>query len=83
MGLATTEEWTKGLDNRGKESRQDSARWEKWEASGGVTRMRMTERQENQTGALQTISVVPMNFSQGPPGANGHTWPLQPVFREY
>ena len=47
MGTATVEEWIKGLDGRGKERRNDAARWEKWEASGGVLRMRGTEQHED------------------------------------
>ena len=43
LGSATTEEWLKGLDERGKENRSDAARWERWESSGGISRMRMTE----------------------------------------
>ncbi|KAK8056727.1 hypothetical protein PG993_001954, partial [Apiospora rasikravindrae] len=42
MGLATAEEWLKGLDDRGKELRGDSSRWEKWESAGGVSQMRKT-----------------------------------------
>ena len=46
MGLGTAEEWFKGLDDRGKERRNDAARWEKWEATGGVARMRTSEIHE-------------------------------------
>jgi hypothetical protein len=46
MGSATAEEWLKGLDDRGKERRNDSARWERWEISGGVARMRILEPHE-------------------------------------
>ncbi|KAI0196240.1 hypothetical protein EV127DRAFT_331171, partial [Xylaria flabelliformis] len=40
MGSATAEEWLKGLDGRGKEHRTDALRWEKFEISGGLARMR-------------------------------------------
>ncbi|CAJ2513352.1 Uu.00g014710.m01.CDS01 [Anthostomella pinea] len=40
MGTATTEEWLKGLEDRGKEQQSDSVRWEKWESSGGTRQMR-------------------------------------------
>ncbi|KAI0405027.1 hypothetical protein F4802DRAFT_607186 [Xylaria palmicola] len=40
MGEATAEEWVKGLEGRGKECRTDSLRWEKFEISGGLGRMR-------------------------------------------
>jgi len=39
MGSATAEEWIKGLEGRGKERRNDAARWERWEAGGGSVRM--------------------------------------------
>ena len=39
MGSATAEEWIKGLEGRGKERRNDAARWERWEAGGGIVRM--------------------------------------------
>ncbi|KAF2973114.1 hypothetical protein GQX73_g489 [Xylaria multiplex] len=40
MGEATAEEWLKGLEGRGKENRTDYLRWEKFEMSGGLLRMR-------------------------------------------
>ena len=46
MGSGTAEEWLKGLDERGKERRTDSSRWERWEAIGGVQRMHDGERSE-------------------------------------
>ncbi|KAG4442230.1 hypothetical protein IFR05_002279 [Cadophora sp. M221] len=39
MGSATAEEWLKGLEGRGRELRNDAARWERWEASGGIAKM--------------------------------------------
>jgi hypothetical protein len=39
MGSATAEEWIKGLEGRGKERRNDAARWERWEAGGGIVRI--------------------------------------------
>lgn len=43
LGNAAAEEWVKGLDNRGKAKRLDVARWERWEASGGLQRLRKDE----------------------------------------
>lgn len=40
MGSATVEEWLKGLEGRGHESRSDALRWENWAASGGLIQMR-------------------------------------------
>ena len=36
MGSGPAEEWLKGLPNQGKERIADSARWERWEASGAL-----------------------------------------------
>ncbi|KAL3421324.1 hypothetical protein PVAG01_07769 [Phlyctema vagabunda] len=46
MGGATAEEWLKGLDKRGKEMRNDAGRWERWEATGGVSKMRRNQPHE-------------------------------------
>ncbi|KAI0412789.1 hypothetical protein F5X98DRAFT_307573 [Xylaria grammica] len=47
MGKATAEEWLKGLEGRGKERRADSLRWEKFEMSGGLVRIRQTLSSDN------------------------------------
>ncbi|QSZ32752.1 hypothetical protein DSL72_002331 [Monilinia vaccinii-corymbosi] len=47
MGSATIEEWLKGLEDRGKARRTDAARWERWEASGGVSRMKNLVQREH------------------------------------
>lgn len=39
LGNAAAEEWVKGLSDRGKAKRLDIARWERWEASGGLQRI--------------------------------------------
>ncbi|KUI66097.1 hypothetical protein VM1G_01505 [Cytospora mali] len=40
MGTATAEEWLKGLDGRGKERRNDPAKWENWALANGLSQMR-------------------------------------------
>ncbi|KAI1419454.1 hypothetical protein F5Y12DRAFT_247547 [Xylaria sp. FL1777] len=47
MGKATAEEWLKGLEGRGKEHLTDSLRWEKFEMSGGIIRMRQRLSSDN------------------------------------
>ena len=59
MGAATAEEWIKGLEGRGKERRNDAGRWEKWEASGGVARMRSMEHHEGMMSAGPTRIATP------------------------
>ena len=39
LGPATAEEWLKGLADRGKNRRNDAARWDKWALSGGFSAM--------------------------------------------
>ena len=59
MGAATAEEWIKGLEERGKERRIDAGRWEKWEASGGVARMRSLELHERVKNTALTRNATP------------------------
>ncbi|KUJ09173.1 uncharacterized protein LY89DRAFT_321228 [Mollisia scopiformis] len=57
LGLATAEEWLKGLDGQGQEKKSDAARWERWEAQGGLTRMRNLEAIEAASRLLRTASA--------------------------
>ena len=52
MGSATAEEWLKGLDGRGKQHRNDAARWERYEVTGGTARMCHIEPRETQVSPL-------------------------------
>jgi hypothetical protein len=72
MGTATAEEWVKGLDNRGKERKNDAARWERWEASGGLLKMQYSGLAQalNRVGFSSTngsgiVPSVPNRHSQG------------------
>ncbi|EAQ92509.1 hypothetical protein CHGG_00744 [Chaetomium globosum CBS 148.51] len=40
MGQGTVNEWLKGLPGRGSDLQQDASKWEKWESSGGLAKMR-------------------------------------------
>lgn len=71
MGSATAEEWLKGLDDRGKERRNDSTRWEKWETSGGVARMNAIEVKGPSKPITQPLSTTTPTPVLGP-GLNGH-----------
>jgi hypothetical protein len=46
MGNATAEEWLKGLEGQGKDRKGDASRWEKWEGTNGIQRMRTIEPSE-------------------------------------
>lgn len=39
LGSASAEEWIKGLDSEGKARSSDAARWEQWEAKGGLKKV--------------------------------------------
>ncbi|TVY75595.1 hypothetical protein LSUE1_G008463 [Lachnellula suecica] len=75
LGSATAEEWLKGLDERGKEKRNDAARWERWDLVGGVANMRKvyheTPKPEGQNGGVLSIKA-----KTGSPAING----INPVF---
>lgn len=71
MGSATVEEWLKGLDERGKGQRNDASRWERWEASGGVERIRSSGAHE--TGKSEKYPVTTSSSADLLPALNGHT----------
>ena len=86
MGSAAAEEWIKGLEGRGRERRNDALRWERWEASGGVTRMRnlgtngigKPERQSS-TQSLHAISSATSATTNGHTSlSRGHSGTQQP-----
>ncbi|KAH8820542.1 hypothetical protein F5884DRAFT_719738 [Xylogone sp. PMI_703] len=61
MGSAAAEEWLKGLEDRGKERRNDAVRWMRWEASGGLSRPRDTAFNDiGQTTAQVQLSSTPL-----------------------
>lgn len=76
LGSAAAEEWLKGLEDRGKELRNDAARWEKWEITGGVTRMRNAENKEVRKTTMRAVnSTLALGNLQHPlpmPPTNGH-----------
>ena len=75
MGSAAAEEWIKGLDDRGRERRNDSIRWERWEASGGVVRMHIMEPQAfSNSATLPSNGTLPISTpsSTPAPSPNGN-----------
>jgi hypothetical protein len=73
MGSATAEEWVKGLEDRGRERKNDAARWERWDLSGGVARMYTLEPQEtNRPITSSRTSSTSTPNPQGPVMTNGH-----------
>ncbi|KAL1965319.1 hypothetical protein VTN77DRAFT_5921 [Rasamsonia byssochlamydoides] len=44
LGPAALEEWIKGLESEGRGKITDAARWEQWEASGGLQTLKLDER---------------------------------------
>ncbi|EER42391.1 conserved hypothetical protein [Histoplasma capsulatum H143] len=78
LGPAATEEWIKGLECNGKDKLADAARWEQWEASGGIQSIRLTRG---------TLNGAPLQVSSADSGAkneaidttfghSGHSSPL-------
>jgi hypothetical protein len=72
MGSAAAEEWMKGLEGRGRERRNDAVRWERWEVSGGIARMRNLEtngirnpERQSSTHSLHAASFPPVTTANG------------------
>ena len=70
LGTAAAEEWLKGLDGLGKERKSDAARWERWEAGGGLAKMRSHDVQELQRVKIETV-VYNQPRPLGLPSGNG------------
>jgi hypothetical protein len=58
LGTATAEEWLKGLEERGKEKKADSARWERWESTGGVLSMRRADENDFTKSSISTYHLA-------------------------
>ncbi|KAI9743519.1 MAG: hypothetical protein M1818_002832 [Claussenomyces sp. TS43310] len=54
LGSGTAEEWLKGLDGTGRSIRADASRWERWEAGGGLQRMRGSDETDTREATSQT-----------------------------
>lgn len=39
LGVASVEEWTKGLAHRGQQCLEDIIRWEQWDSKGGLKKV--------------------------------------------
>ncbi|KFX96681.1 hypothetical protein V490_03200 [Pseudogymnoascus sp. VKM F-3557] len=69
LGTGTAEEWIKGLETRGKEKRLDVVRWERWESSGGLQRMRSKES----TDANGTTGKIDLRLPAAVPMPDAHS----------
>lgn len=76
LGDAAAEEWIKGLDNRGKAKRLDSARWERWETAGGLQRIRRHEPDNLQGKVVQ--QALPSSLPPRPATFHGYSGFGQP-----
>lgn len=75
LGSGAAEEWIKGLETRGKDKRLDLVRWERWESSGGLQRMRSTEPMEA-NGTTGKIDLrLPVAVPMQPDGHPSHGQP--------
>ena len=76
LSMAAAEEWYKGLEISGKQLLADAARWEQWEASGGllsltsqnvkpplVTAIRRTGSYSSSTSSQLAFSTSPTGYS--------------------
>jgi len=56
------EEWTKGLDDLGKNRRSDATRWERWQTAAGVLRMQQDDRGNTDTDKKQILQALSTNL---------------------
>ena len=56
LGSASAEEWIKGLDSEGKDRSIDAARWEQWEAKGGLEKV---NARPNGRSAVLPVKQIP------------------------
>ena len=82
LGPGSAEEWIKGLDTEGKERASDAARWELWEAKGGLKKVNakpppriaaQTSKQANNTSNFnvgRTTNLARETRGQDPPASN-------------
>jgi hypothetical protein len=86
MGEGTLSEWLKGLAGRGKEHKQESWKWEKWESTGGIYKMRtmLHPGMENKhdistpglpTSAFEALPPAPELHPQTAPKTGGFPMP--------
>ena len=73
LGSGTADEWIKGLENDGQEKCNDTARWELWEAKGGLKKVNI--RPVSKAGpsmARQTLSSA-LSTKTLPKFSNGNS----------
>ncbi|KAJ9157869.1 Protein lifeguard 1 [Pleurostoma richardsiae] len=68
LGVAATEEWLKGLEGRGKSRQVDSAKWENWANTGGVSQMQSILHPGHQKSENVTESVPAVQLRVPVPG---------------
>lgn len=58
LGSASAEEWVKGLESQGRERLNDVARWEQWEAKGGLIKVNLRPSSKARSFALKQAPVT-------------------------
>jgi hypothetical protein len=56
LGNASAEEWVKGLESEGRDRCNDAARWEQWEAKGGLKKVNSRPNQKPISSAPKHVS---------------------------
>ncbi|MCJ1246265.1 hypothetical protein MMC30_003471 [Trapelia coarctata] len=82
LGSASAEEWVKGLESKGRELLNDSARWEQWEAKGALAKVNSRPSSKARSSALKQAPVTVSSANIKPavqtvPGsqASSHSFP--------
>lgn len=78
MGSATTEEWLKGLEGRGKERQSDATRWENWASSSAFSQMKKVLYPGYQPPTVMQAGTVPGIAAQSSTAPTGQIPGLKP-----
>ncbi|KAL8683018.1 MAG: hypothetical protein Q9186_001013 [Xanthomendoza sp. 1 TL-2023] len=78
LGIASADEWSKGLAEEGKERINDAIRWEQWEAKGGLKKVNMRPQAKVTTPMI--VSTNPPTLPQKPQiDMHSEVWASQQV----
>ena len=66
LGSGPVEEWIKGLDAEKKTSMQDAARWEQWEAKGGLKKVNQRPSARSGPSQKHPIATAALPISSQP-----------------
>lgn len=65
LGNASTDEWIKGLDSEGRDRLNEAARWEQWDAKGGLKKVNLRSHPKSVTTQGNNSNVTKASNTKG------------------